>query len=70
MPSATDFAKSSKLGRQAGSPIETPAPAKITSWLFRKAVHIGSGNSIPSIFIVKQLSNYPTGPSWESRRVF
>ena len=46
------------------------AQAKIKSWPFRKAVHIDSGNSISSIFIVKQFSSYPTGPPGESRRAF
>ena len=44
-------AKRWKFGRLAGSPIETPAPAKTTSSPSRKAVHRRSGNSIPVIFI-------------------
>ena len=51
VPSAIWCASSRKLGRLAGGPIETPAPAKTTSRPSRSALSSGSGKSVLPILI-------------------
>ena len=51
LPAAILCANPTKSGRLAGCPMETPAPAKTTSFPSRKAANRGSGKSMSAIFI-------------------